>query len=364
MLLEAGWEGRRGMKAICGGEALPRDLADRIRARAGELWNVYGPTETTVWSAVCRVEEGSGPVALGRPVANTGLYIVDLAGDPAPLGVPGELWIGGEGLARGYLGRPDLTAERFIPDPFSGEPGARVYRTGDLVRRRGSGALEFLGRIDHQVKIRGFRIELGEIEAILSAQPEVRDCAVVVREDVPGAKRLVAYVASHLTAPEVDPELLRSALRERLPDYMVPQLFIPLLALPLTPNGKVDRRALLAGPAPEAERSSEGYVAPRNPAEEILAAVWAGLLQIDRVGVHDNFFSLGGDSVMVIQAAARGRRLGLPFQPRQLFQNQTVAMLAALLGAVPVSEEAGPSSDFSQAGLSESELEDLMAQLS
>jgi amino acid adenylation domain-containing protein len=369
MLLEAGWEGSPDLKALCGGEALPRELADRLQARTRELWNVYGPTETTVWSAVERVEEGGGssaplPLAipLGRPVANTGLYVVDAWGGAAPLGVPGELWIGGEGLARGYLGRPDLTAERFTPDPFSGEPGARLYRTGDLVRRRASGELEFLGRLDHQVKIRGFRIELGEIEAVLAAQPGVRDCAVVVREDVPGAKRLVAYLAPHLDAPAPDPGLLRAALRERLPDYMVPQLFVPLLALPLTPNGKTDRRALLAGPAPEADRAAADYAAPRHRAEEVLAAVWAEVLRLDRVGIHDNFFALGGDSVMVIQAATRSRRLGFAFQPRQLFQAQTVAGLAGLLGeALPADAAAIP--EFSQAGLSQAELEDLISQL-
>ena len=356
MLLEAGWQGRRDMKVLCGGEALPRELADRLRARTGELWNVYGPTETSVWSAVHPVGEGRGPVPLGRPVANTGLYVADLWGGPAPLGVPGELWIGGEGLARGYLGRPDLTAERFVPDPFSGAPGARLYRTGDLVRRR-SGELEFLGRLDHQVKIRGFRIELGEIEAVLSAQPAVRECAVIVREDVPGARRLVAYLA-----PDADPEVLRAALRERLPEYMVPQLFLSLPALPLTPNGKIDRRALLAGPAPEADAAA-GFVAPRNEAEEVLAAVWAEVLQRDRVGIHDNFFALGGDSVMVIQAAVRSRERGLDFQPRQLFQAQTVAGLAALLEAVPLRADAAPTPELSLAGLSPTELDELMAQL-
>ncbi|MFL6293834.1 MAG: amino acid adenylation domain-containing protein [Thermoanaerobaculia bacterium] len=362
MLLEAGWQGRRDLKALCGGEALPRELADRLRARAGELWNVYGPTETTVWSAVHPVGEGSGPVPLGRPVANTGLYVADLWGGPAPLGVPGELWIAGEGLARGYLGRPDLTADRFVPDPFSGAPGARLYRTGDLVRRyRGAaGELEFLGRLDHQVKIRGFRIELGEIEAVLSARPEVRECAVVVREDVPGARRLVAYLA-----PDADPGILhaalRDALREKLPEYMVPQSFVGLPALPLTPNGKIDRRALLAGPAPDA--AAAGFVAPRNESEEALAALLAEVLQRGRVGIHDNFFALGGDSVMVIQAAVRSRGRSVSFQPRQLFQAQTVAGLAALLGAAPLRVDAGPTADLSLTGLSQAELDELMTQL-
>jgi len=359
VLLEAGWEGSPGLKVLCGGEALPPDLARELLARTREVWNVYGPTETTVWSAVHAVSEVSGSIPLGEAIANTQIHLLGRFGEPVPPGAPGELHIGGEGLARGYLGRPDLTAERFVPDPFA--PGARLYRTGDLVRRRTQdGALEFLGRVDHQVKIRGFRIELGEIEAVLGAQPLVRECAVVVREDVPGSRRLVAYVALQ----GGDPEALRGALRKTLPEYMVPQLFAVLPSLPLTPNGKVDRRALLALPAPEgARRAGAETVAPRNPVEEVLASVWAEVLKLDRVGIHDNFFSLGGDSILVIQAATRSRKRGVGFIPRQLFQNQTVAELAAVadaaVGQVPVTA----SIAFSEAGLSQDKLNDLLAEL-
>jgi amino acid adenylation domain-containing protein len=364
VLLEAGWEGSPGLKALCGGEALPPDLARELLARTRELWNVYGPTETTVWSAVHPVSPadagGARPVPLGGAIANTQIHLLgrfEHGFEPAPPGAPGELCIGGEGLARGYLGRPDLTAERFVPDPFA--PGGRLYRTGDLVRRSPQvGALEFLGRVDHQVKIRGFRIELGEIEAVLGAQPAVRECAVVVREDVPGSKRLVAYLALH----EGDPEILRNALRDKLPEYMVPQLFAVLPSLPLTPSGKIDRRALLALPSPEGARGA-GYEAPRNPVEEILAAVWAEVLGLGRVGIHDNFFALGGDSILVIQAATRCRKRGMLFTPRQLFQSQTVAALAAVADAVELQAPAAVSTEFSEAGLSQDELDDLLAEL-
>ena len=334
VLLEAGWEGSPGLKVLCGGEALPPDLARELLARTRELWNVYGPTETTVWSAVHRVleVEGSRPIPLGEAVANTQLRLLgrfEHGLELVPPGAPGELYIGGDGLARGYLGRPDLTADRFVPDPHGGrsERGARLYRTGDLVRRRPrDGALEFLGRVDHQVKIRGFRIELGEIEAVLGAHPAVRECAVVVREDVPGNKLLAAYMALQEEAV-VDLQALRAALQEKLPEYMVPQSFVVLPALPRTPNGKVDRRAL---PASDGSRPGTEFVAPRNPTEEALAAVWAEVLHRDGIGVHDNFFELGGDSIRTIQVVARSRKRGLRIAPRHLFQHQTIAELAGV----------------------------------
>ncbi|HWN42366.1 MAG TPA: amino acid adenylation domain-containing protein [Thermoanaerobaculia bacterium] len=371
VLLEAGWEGSLELKVLCGGEALPPDLARELLARTRELWNVYGPTETTVWSAVHAVSsadaDGARPMPLGGAIANTEIYLLDRFErglEPVPPGAPGELYIGGDGLARGYLDRPDLTAERFVPDPF-GRSGARLYRTGDLVRRCPrvgvqDGGLEFLGRVDHQVKIRGFRIELGEIEAVLSAQLSVRECAVVVREAVPGSKRLVAYVALY----DGDPEVLRGALRDKLPEYMVPQLFAVLPSLPLTPNGKIDRRALLAIPPEGARGAGAETVAPRNSVEEVLAAVWAEVLRLDRVGIHDNFFSLGGDSILVIQAATRSRKQGVSFTPRQLFQNQTVAELAAVADAAELQAPVATSIAFSEAGLSQSELDDLLAELS
>ncbi len=382
LLLDAGWEGSPGLKVICGGEALPPELARELQVRSGSLWNVYGPTETTVWSSVHAVTDADvaegRPVPLGSPIANTGIYLLEpfeRGLEPVPAGVPGELLIGGEGLARGYLGRPDLTAERFVPDPASGHRGERLYRTGDLVRRRPlAGTLEFLGRADHQVKIRGFRIELGEIEAALSACPSVRECAVVVREDVPGSRRLVACVAFHDRLAE-PVEVLKGALRSRLPEYMVPHVFTLLPALPLTPNGKIDRRALLAGPVPGASRPDGDPVAPRNALEEGLAAVWAEVLRLDRVGVHDNFFALGGDSILVIQVVTRSRKRGLRFTPRQLFQNQTIAQLGTVVETVvtvegaevrdpePASDRSPMAVDFPQAGLSQSDLDDLLAEL-
>jgi non-ribosomal peptide synthase protein (TIGR01720 family) len=235
------------------------------------------------------------------------------------------------GLARGYLGRPELTAERFIPHPFSQHPGARLYRTGDLARYFPDGNLEFLGRVDHQVKVRGFRIELGEIEAALGSHPGVQEACVEVREDLPGEKRLVAYYVGAGQAV-MEPEALRRYLQAQLPEYMVPSTFVRLVALPLTPNGKVDRKAL---PAPEGRGVEEGYVAPHTPTEELLAGIWAEVLHQERVGRHDNFFALGGDSILSIQIVARAQHAGLQLTPKQLFQYQSIAELAAVIGVGP-----------------------------
>ncbi|MEW5929506.1 MAG: amino acid adenylation domain-containing protein [Gemmatimonadota bacterium] len=325
MLLDAGWEGAPGLKALCGGEALPRELADRLLGAVGELWNLYGPTETTIWSTVERVEPGAGAVSIGAPVANTRLYLLDRGLEPVPAGVPGELYVGGEGVARGYLGRPELTAERFVPDAFSRGPGggARLYRTGDRVRRRADGALEYLGRTDTQVKVRGFRIEPGEIEAALRALPQVREAVAVVREGPQGDRRLVAYVVAGEGAPAAAE--LRAALRERLPEHMVPGAFVVLESIPLTPNGKVDRRAL---PAPERAAEDE-YVAPRTPAEELLAGIWAELLGTGRVGVEESFFDLGGHSLLATRVVSRARQaFGVEVPLRALFEAPTVAGLA------------------------------------
>ncbi len=265
---------------------------------------------------------------IGRPISNDQVYVVDPEGNPVPPGVPGELRIGGRGLARGYLRRPGLTAERFVPDPFGSRPGGRLYRTGDLARQLPDGEIEVIGRIDHQVKVRGLRIELGEVEVALASHPEVRQVVVAVREDSPGERRLVAYLVGE---PErlLAVEDLRSALQQRLPEYMVPAAFVILQELPRLPNGKVDRRAL---PAPDGSRPllRKPYVAPRNEAERRLAAIWSAVLGVREVGVEDNFFELGGDSILSIQIVSRAREAGLRIAPRQLFQHQTIAALAAV----------------------------------
>jgi aryl carrier-like protein len=269
---------------------------------------------------------------IGRPIANTRAYVLDRHLNLAPVGAPGELHVGGVGLARGYLRRPGLTAERFIPDPFSAEPGARLYKTGDLVSYLPDGRLDFVGRIDNQVKVRGYRIELGEIEAALCEHAAVREAVVLAREDLPGVKQLVAYFVrspesaeAEASAPTV--EELRRSLKERLPEHMVPSVFVPLESLPLTANGKTDRRALPA-PRQGASAPAASYVAPRNPTEETLAAVWAEVLGVERVGVDDNFFELGGDSILSIRIIARAGQRGVEISPNQLFLHPTVGELA------------------------------------
>jgi amino acid adenylation domain-containing protein len=323
MLLAAGWQGRRDLRILCGGEALPRDLTDELLARSREVWNVYGPTETTVWSCLSRVEAGQGPPDIGRPIANTEVYVVDKRLRPVPPGVPGELLIGGSGLARGYLRRPELTAEKFVPDPFARRAGARLYRTGDLARWRRDGRLEVLGRIDHQVKLRGFRIELGEIEAALGTHPAVAQVVVVCREDRPGDKRLVAYVVARAEDAVSNSEL-RNHVKRTLPDYMVPAVCVFLPELPLTPNGKIDRRAL---PVPEAGGASAAtYAAPRDEDEAQVAQIWAQVLGVERVGLDDNFFNLGGHSLLATQLIARVERtFAMDVPLRLLFEAPTLA---------------------------------------
>ena len=296
-----------------------------------KLINNYGPTENTVvtTSGLVASEEREATPPIGRPITNTQVYLLDRQLQPVPLGVPGELYIGGASLARGYLQRPELTPEKFIPHPFSELPGERLYRTGDLARYRPDGNIEFLGRLDHQVKVRGFRIELGEIEAVLGGHPGVREVVVLAREDSPGEKRLVAYVVGQEEpAPSVSE--LRGFVRERLPEYMVPSAFVGLPALPLTPNGKVDRKAL---PAPEADAYAvREYAAPEGEVERVLAGIWAEVLQVERIGRHDNFFELGGHSLLAVTLIERMRRNGLQADVRALFTTPTLAALAATLG--------------------------------
>jgi amino acid adenylation domain-containing protein len=322
MLFDSGWKGDRRLKVLCGGEALDRHLAARLVSGCGSVWNMYGPTETTIWSSLARIE--SDEVTIGRPIANTRMYVLDGHREPVPRGVVGELWIAGEGLARGYLNRMELTGEFFIEDPF--HEGERMYRTGDLARHLPDGRLECLGRIDNQVKIRGHRIELGEIETALSTHQGVRNCVVATSKEHTGDLRLLAYVVPNDThRPAI--EDLRGHLRTVLPDYMIPSAFAFLDAIPLTPNGKVDREAL---PIANADLSdlTVGYVAPRNQVEHVMAEIWADVLGVKKVGVFDHFFELGGHSLSATRLIARVRlafEIDLPLM--SIFIEPTIAGL-------------------------------------
>jgi amino acid adenylation domain-containing protein/non-ribosomal peptide synthase protein (TIGR01720 family) len=332
---------------IVAGEACSPDLVDRW-APGRRFFNAYGPTETTVWATVEQCDGSDARPPIGRPLINTTIYLFDEQGQLAPIGEPGEIYIGGVGLARGYLGRPELTAERFVVNPFAeaDKPHtARLYRTGDLGRFLPDGRIEFLGRIDHQVKLRGFRIELGEIEAVLSRHPAVQEGVVVLREDVPGQKRLVAYVVPNSVGKNSNGSLsggLRQYLAAQLPDYMVPPVYVMLDAMPLTPNSKVDRKALPAPDTQQVERSGD-FVAPRSPNEELLAQIWCDVLQLDQVSITDNFFELGGDSILSIQIISRAHQAGLQISVSQFFQYPTIAELAAVaVSSQGIQAEQGP----------------------
>jgi acyl carrier protein len=317
---------------FCGGEALPRQLANDLVQR-GELWNMYGPTETTIWSATSRVTAGDTPVTIGPPIHNTTFYVLDAKHQPVPIGVPGELYIGGDGVAKGYFRNEQLTAERFIPDPFSKRSGDRLYKTGDLVRYRSDGTLEFLGRLDNQVKVRGFRIELGEIESVLARNPALRECVVAAQEDEPGSNRLVAYCVPQ-ESQKCSPEDLRNWAAASLPEYMIPSVFVFVPALPHTPNGKVDRKALVRLDALSLPEQNL-FIAPRNAAEAKLAAACAEVLKLDRVSVHDSLFDLGADSIHLFQIIARAAQLGIVLAPQQILRLRTVAALAAESDTIP-----------------------------
>ncbi|HEX5748967.1 MAG TPA: amino acid adenylation domain-containing protein [Archangium sp.] len=323
----------RGVRQLlAGGDVLPVGRVKERLSHGGLLVNGYGPTENTTFTCcypMSEVSQVGHTVSIGTPISNTQVYLLDAWMQPVPAGVAGELYTGGDGLASGYLNRPELTAEKFVPNPFSSEPGGRLYRTGDLARYLPDGRIEFLGRIDNQVKVRGFRIELGEVESVLAQNPQVRETVVVVREDVPGDKRLVAYVVANDAIPEASD--LRAWMKQRLPEYMVPSAFVVLDTLPLSPNGKVDRKAL---PVPEQPAASQEYVAPRNETEERLAALWSEVLRMPRVGIHDNFFELGGHSLLATQVVARIResfQVELPL--RELFDAPTLAGLAMRIDA-------------------------------
>ena len=354
LLIESGWQGKSNLTLLCGGEPLDLSLAQSLLECGSALWNLYGPTETTIWSAALRLEASmlqDGIVPIGPPIANTQFYVLDGQQRPVPVGVRGELHIGGLGLSPGYWQRDELTAERFMANPLldgrrqnacpstlSASPHPRVpdssllpptlYKTGDLVRYREDGTLQYLGRLDHQVKLRGFRIELGEIEAVLVQHPDVSQAVVVVREDKPAEPRLVAYVISNPKSKLPNPEF-RNYLAQRLPAYMAPSQFVVLDALPLTPNGKVDRKAL---PKLGDSTHPEPLAVPQTDMEKAIAAIWRKVLGIEQVGLHDNFFDLGGHSLLMVRAHAQiQQQLASDIPLVELFRYPTVSSLAAYL---------------------------------
>lgn len=339
IMLAAGWEGTPGMKALCGGEPLPPELARELILRCAELWNMYGPTETTIWSTCARIRDANH-ITIGSPIDNTTILIVDSQMAPVPVGTPGELLIGGEGLARGYVNRPELTAEKFIAHPTV--KGQRLYRTGDLARLLANGEVECLGRLDFQVKLRGYRIELGEIEAVLASHPCVLQAVVMAREDIPGDKRLVAYLTTRPGALFSVSEV-REHARAKLPDYMLPAAFVVLEAIPLTPNGKIDRKQLPA-PGTSVLTTSNYEAPPANTLEQRLASIWGRVLSLPSVGRHQSFFDLGGNSLLAVAVFADiekqfARRLPLAV----LFDHPTIAGLAEYLNTTEPTGRAWPS---------------------
>ncbi len=326
LLLEAGFRARSGFKMWCGGEGLPLDLAGRLLESGGELWNMYGPTETTIWSSCTHLCAGTEPITVGGPTANTQFYVLDRHDQPLPLGVPGQLHIGGDGVARGYHLRPQLTDEKFVANPFT---AGRMYRTGDLARWLSSGKLEILGRIDHQVKLRGFRIELGEIEAVLLQKARLAAAAVILREDTPGAPRLVAYYVDPAADEARSPAELRALLAAEIPEYMLPTAWVRLDALPLSPNGKLDRAAL---PVPDvAQTAKEDFVAPKTETELVLTQIFSEVLHLEPLGATADLLKLGADSIQLFQITARANRRGLKITARQLLQHRSAAGLAAVI---------------------------------
>jgi acyl-coenzyme A synthetase/AMP-(fatty) acid ligase/acyl carrier protein len=348
-------------RVICSGEALSFELAERFFARSqAELHNLYGPTEASIDVTFhqCRRGDARRMVPIGRPIANTQIYILDARGEPVPIGVTGELYIGGAGVGRGYLNRPALTAERFTANPFG---AGRMYRTGDLARWLPDGEIEYLGRTDHQVKLRGFRIELGEIETVLRQHASVRDAVVVAREDAPGDQRLAAYLVLH-EGQALDADALRGHAGDKLPGHMIPSSFTVLPAFPLTPSGKIDRRSL---PAPDRARPERGYVAPRSPVEEALADIWKVVLGVDRVGAHDDFFALGGHSLLATEIAARVRvAFSVELPLKHIFAAPTLEALAKTIVSLKAEQVTGHELDDMLAkleGLSEEEAAALLA---
>jgi amino acid adenylation domain-containing protein len=327
--IESGWQGTQNLKVLCGGEALAADLAGKLISRSAAVWNMYGPTETAIWSLVEKLESAADGISIGRPIRNTRVYVLDESMQPVPVGVRGELYIGGQGLARGYWSRPDLTAERFVPDPFSKIAGERIYRTGDVVHWGTAGKLEFIGRADHQVKLRGHRIELGEIEAALTEWKDVAQAVVIIHEETPGEKLLVAYVVpTRSGGAKIVRDELRGFLKEKLPAYMVPSEIVVLDALPLGPSGKVNRRALPA-PGVSCSLANKQFAGPSNELEKKISAIWRDVLHLDQFGMDDNFFDIGGNSLRSVRVQNQlMRSLDLKIEIVDLFKFPTVRALA------------------------------------
>lgn len=334
LLVNSGWPGKQDLKALCGGDVLSRKLADSLLSRVGNLWNMYGPTETTIWSSICEIQNDDSPITIGQPIGNTQLYILNRNEQPTPIGVVGELHIGGSGLAMGYLNQPELTNEKFIPDSIGSLPNARLYKTGDSARFLADNSIEILGRMDNQLKLNGYRLELGEISSLLIQHPSVNNAVVIARIETYGDKRLIAYFVANENS-SVEANELRDFLKKKLPPYMLPAFFIALDSIPVTPNGKINRKAL---PLPEDTRKLSGYLAPRNETEEILVEVWQNVLNIEQVGVNDNFFDLGGASIQSIQVVAKANMYGYQVSVENIFELQTIAELASHIGESTVED--------------------------
>lgn len=331
LMIDAGWKESRCLKVLCGGEAFPKDLVGELLNRVGQVWNMYGPTETTVWSTCCQLKDTGGPVFIGKPIGNTRTYVLDGNMKLLPIGVPGELYIGGDSVTRGYLNRSDLTQAAFFQDPFSGEPNAVMYKTGDLVRHHSDGIIEYLSRLDNQVKVRGFRIELGEIETVLSKHETIKQAVCVVKDFGLGDTRLAAHIVKQ-SGCELDNALIRNHLRKSLPAYMIPQHFIEIDDIPLTPAGKVDRKKLIADFEVGSEIGTQEYVAPVTPTEISVAQIWSEVLNAEKIGKTDNFFEIGGHSLIATRVVSRiNRTFGLEMKLGELFLSPTIEGLAVVI---------------------------------
>lgn len=340
LMLAAGWEEKKHVKVLCGGEPFPADLAKALIKRAGSVWNMYGPTETTVWSTCQRLTDDDGPILAGRPIGNTKTYVLDANRQPLPIGVPGELYIGGDGVSHGYLNRPELTSKAFVPDWFSNKPGALLYKTGDLVKYHPDGSIEYLHRLDNQLKVRGFRIEPGEIETVMGLYPVIRQAIVGVSEFSSGDQRLIGYFEAEATE-SVDIAALRTFLRSKLPEYMVPQHFVAMASFPLTPAGKIDRKSILAHNRGKND-SAETYAAPETAMQAEIARVWREVLKSEKIGIRDNFFDIGGHSLLGMQVVSRlGKLYGISLSIGAIFEAPTVEQMAFLIPSVTAGNAAG-----------------------